>query len=63
MCRAVRLNGPRDCLGTREQLSEEDELQPNGKVFKKVCFGTKSNKIHSAGEWAVNIVPVKQVIC
>lgn len=26
----------RDCLGTREVLSEEDELQPNGKVFKKV---------------------------
>lgn len=26
----------RDCLGTREVLSEEDEVQPNGKVFKKV---------------------------
>lgn len=26
----------RDCLGTREVLSEEDVLQPNGKVFKKV---------------------------
>lgn len=26
----------RDCLGTREVLSEEDEMQPNGKVFKKV---------------------------
>uniref|UniRef100_A0AAR2IUB7 long-chain-fatty-acid--CoA ligase n=1 Tax=Pygocentrus nattereri TaxID=42514 RepID=A0AAR2IUB7_PYGNA len=26
----------RDCLGTRELLSEEDEVQPNGKVFKKV---------------------------
>lgn len=26
----------RDCLGTREVLSEEDEIQPNGKVFKKV---------------------------
>lgn len=26
----------RDCLGTRELLSEEDEIQPNGKVFKKV---------------------------
>ncbi|KAL0201601.1 hypothetical protein M9458_004788, partial [Cirrhinus mrigala] len=25
----------RDCLGTRELLSEEDEIQPNGKVFKK----------------------------
>uniref|UniRef100_A0A671NQN6 long-chain-fatty-acid--CoA ligase n=1 Tax=Sinocyclocheilus anshuiensis TaxID=1608454 RepID=A0A671NQN6_9TELE len=29
----------RDCLGTRELLSEEDEIQPNGKVFKKVILG------------------------
>uniref|UniRef100_A0A4W5QH62 long-chain-fatty-acid--CoA ligase n=1 Tax=Hucho hucho TaxID=62062 RepID=A0A4W5QH62_9TELE len=29
----------RNCLGTREVLSEEDELQPNGKVFKKVILG------------------------
>ncbi|MGH0160486.1 UNVERIFIED_CONTAM: hypothetical protein FKN15_048240 [Acipenser sinensis] len=29
----------RDCLGTRELISEEDELQPNGKVFKKVILG------------------------
>ncbi|XP_029471437.1 long-chain-fatty-acid--CoA ligase 3 [Rhinatrema bivittatum] len=28
-----------DCLGMRELLSEEDEIQPNGKVFKKVIFG------------------------
>uniref|UniRef100_A0AAY5K3E0 long-chain-fatty-acid--CoA ligase n=1 Tax=Esox lucius TaxID=8010 RepID=A0AAY5K3E0_ESOLU len=26
-----------DCLGTREVLSEENELQPSGKVFKKVA--------------------------
>lgn len=26
----------RDCLGTREVISEEDEQQGNGKVFKKV---------------------------
>lgn len=26
----------RDCLGTREVISEEDEKQNNGKVFKKV---------------------------
>lgn len=24
------------CLGTREVLSEEEEKQPNGKIFKKV---------------------------
>ncbi|KAM4693828.1 fatty acid CoA ligase Acsl3 [Discoglossus pictus] len=29
----------RNCLGTREVLSEEDEVQPNGKVFKKVILG------------------------
>uniref|UniRef100_A0A668UCI8 long-chain-fatty-acid--CoA ligase n=1 Tax=Oreochromis aureus TaxID=47969 RepID=A0A668UCI8_OREAU len=29
----------RDCLGTREVLSEEDERQPNGKIFKKVILG------------------------
>ncbi|KAJ8388705.1 hypothetical protein AAFF_G00131140 [Aldrovandia affinis] len=29
----------RDCLGTREVLSEEDESQPNGKLFKKVILG------------------------
>lgn len=26
----------RDCLGTRELISEEDERQSNGKMFKKV---------------------------
>uniref|UniRef100_A0AAQ4QRU4 long-chain-fatty-acid--CoA ligase n=1 Tax=Gasterosteus aculeatus aculeatus TaxID=481459 RepID=A0AAQ4QRU4_GASAC len=29
----------RDCLGTREVVSEEDECQGNGKVFKKVVLG------------------------
>uniref|UniRef100_T1IN94 long-chain-fatty-acid--CoA ligase n=1 Tax=Strigamia maritima TaxID=126957 RepID=T1IN94_STRMM len=28
------------CLGTREQLGEEDEVQPNGKVFKKFILGS-----------------------
>ncbi|XP_036412126.1 long-chain-fatty-acid--CoA ligase 3b [Colossoma macropomum] len=36
---AVRHFPQRDCLGTRELLSEEDEVQPNGKVFKKVILG------------------------
>ena len=26
--------GNKDCLGTRQILSEEDEIQPNGRVFK-----------------------------
>uniref|UniRef100_W5K1X0 long-chain-fatty-acid--CoA ligase n=1 Tax=Astyanax mexicanus TaxID=7994 RepID=W5K1X0_ASTMX len=36
---AVKFFPERDCLGTREVLSEEDEVQPNGKVFKKVILG------------------------
>jgi long-chain acyl-CoA synthetase len=28
------VHGKRDCLGTRDYLAEEDEVQPNGKVFK-----------------------------
>ncbi|XP_028986817.1 long-chain-fatty-acid--CoA ligase 3b isoform X2 [Betta splendens] len=36
---AARTFPKRDCLGTREVLSEEDEVQPNGKVFKKVILG------------------------
>nr|QFF91488.1 long-chain acyl-CoA synthetase isoform 2 [Potamotrygon motoro] len=30
----------RNCLGTREILSEEDEIQPSGKVFKKLILGS-----------------------
>ena len=37
MIRAVRIYGDKACLGTRELLREEDEMQPNGRVFKKVC--------------------------
>ncbi|XP_054890258.1 long-chain-fatty-acid--CoA ligase 4 [Poeciliopsis prolifica] len=36
---AVERFGPADCLGTREVLSEENEIQPNGKMFKKVILG------------------------
>lgn len=35
---AVTKFGKKDCLGTRELLSEENEKQPNGKVFKKVAL-------------------------
>ncbi|XP_049868981.1 long-chain-fatty-acid--CoA ligase 4 isoform X2 [Pectinophora gossypiella] len=31
--------GQRQCLGTRQVLSEEDEPQPNGRVFKKFKMG------------------------
>lgn len=33
---AVSKFGKKESLGTREILSEENEMQPNGKVFKKV---------------------------
>lgn len=33
---AMQQFADRDCLGTREVLSEENEMQPNGKIFKKV---------------------------
>jgi len=37
--RAVSLYGPCNCLGSRELISEEDEMQPNGKIFRKAVFG------------------------
>ncbi|TNN38107.1 Long-chain-fatty-acid--CoA ligase 4 [Liparis tanakae] len=36
---AVRRFGPTHCLGTRDVLSEDNELQPSGKVFKKLILG------------------------
>ncbi|KAG8580786.1 hypothetical protein GDO81_007412 [Engystomops pustulosus] len=36
---ATELFSTKGCLGTREVLSEEDEVQPNGKIFKKVILG------------------------
>lgn len=32
----ARLHQHKHCLGTREILAEEDEIQPNKRVFKKV---------------------------
>ncbi|XP_059174995.1 long-chain-fatty-acid--CoA ligase 4-like [Physella acuta] len=37
--RACKLHGNRPCLGTRDVLSEEEEPQPNGRVFKKLVMG------------------------
>jgi len=36
---AVRLYDDKLCLGTREVLGEEEETQPDGKVFKKLFLG------------------------
>ena len=35
----------RKCVATRELLSEEDEVQPNGKVFKKWKLGEYTNQL------------------
>jgi long-chain acyl-CoA synthetase len=32
----AKLHEHKRCLGTREILAEEDEIQPNERVFKKV---------------------------
>jgi len=37
---AVKKHSSRNCLGTREVLGEEDEIQPNGKIFKKLSLGS-----------------------
>ncbi|XP_074027192.1 long-chain-fatty-acid--CoA ligase 4 isoform X3 [Leptinotarsa decemlineata] len=36
---ASNKHGDKKCLGTREILAEEDEVQPDGKVFKKFKMG------------------------
>ncbi len=36
---AVRRYGPRPLLGTRDIMAEEDEVQSNGKIFKKLELG------------------------
>ncbi|XP_029703059.1 long-chain-fatty-acid--CoA ligase 4 isoform X1 [Takifugu rubripes] len=36
---AVQRFGPLPSLGTREVLSEENEIQPTGKIFKKLILG------------------------
>ena len=36
---AVQKYGQKSCLGTREILGEEDEVQKNGKLFKKLALG------------------------
>jgi len=35
----TKIHATKRCLGTREILSEEDEVQANGRVFKKYKMG------------------------
>ena len=36
---SVKKFGSRECLGTRQVLGIEDEVQKNGKVFQKLALG------------------------
>lgn len=46
MLRAVVfVHGEKRSLGTRQILNEEDEIQPNGRVFKKVSLHNYSAKV------------------
>ena len=42
---AVRKHGNKQCLGTREVLAEEDEMQDTGKVGFKFSFCPPGNVI------------------
>lgn len=35
----AKVHSNKRCLGTRQILSEEDEVQPNGRIFKKYNMG------------------------
>ncbi|XP_055386782.1 long-chain-fatty-acid--CoA ligase 4 isoform X2 [Condylostylus longicornis] len=51
----VKLHSNKRCLGTRQILSEEDELQPNGRVFKKYKMGEyKWKTFMETGKMATN---------
>ena len=44
---AVDLHSHKRMVGTRKVLSEEDEMQPNGKVFQKWDMGDYSWKSYA----------------
>ncbi|XP_056313653.1 long-chain-fatty-acid--CoA ligase 4b [Danio aesculapii] len=50
---AVKRFNQAPCLGTREVLSEEEEKQPNGKIFKKLVLGNYSWMNYEAADHAV----------
>lgn len=39
---AVKKYPDKKCLGTREILAEEDEQQPDGRMFKKVSLDSRN---------------------
>lgn len=44
---AVKKYPDKKCLGTREILAEEDEEQPDGRIFKKVSYSMLQAKYES----------------
>uniref|UniRef100_A0AAY4AKN4 long-chain-fatty-acid--CoA ligase n=1 Tax=Denticeps clupeoides TaxID=299321 RepID=A0AAY4AKN4_9TELE len=53
---SVKRFGKADCLGTREVLSEENETQPNGKVFKKLVLGDYHWRSYTEVDKAVGLL-------
>ena len=47
---SINEHGDKKCLGTRNLISEEDEIQPNGRIFKKAIYSNylwlTYNEIH-----------------
>ena len=43
---AVARYGDKRLFATRDILGEEDEIQPNGKLFRKLGFRQKSDQLH-----------------
>ncbi len=51
---AVKKYGNREIMGTREVIAELDEVQPNGKMFKKHQLGKDKNPVKSK-IWILNL--------
>lgn len=46
----ARTYSSKNCLGTRQKFSEEEELQPNGRIFKKYNMGEYKWKSYQEAE-------------
>ncbi|BFZ06035.1 hypothetical protein BsWGS_09074 [Bradybaena similaris] len=52
--RACNLYSSHPCLGTRDVISEDEEVQPNGKVFKKLVLGRYQWETYSEVSTRIN---------
>nr|XP_031846206.1 long-chain-fatty-acid--CoA ligase 4 isoform X1 [Nomia melanderi]XP_031846215.1 long-chain-fatty-acid--CoA ligase 4 isoform X1 [Nomia melanderi]XP_031846221.1 long-chain-fatty-acid--CoA ligase 4 isoform X1 [Nomia melanderi] len=50
----TKLHNQKKCLGTRQILAEEDEVQPNGRIFKKYKMGEYKWKSYTEVERLTN---------